>query len=160
MGTNYFLQKPIANYCEHCGRSNPPERLHIGKSSMGWCFGLHVYPDQGINNYEQDWLRILWGEGTIVDEYGDTLKSNEMCAIITKRLSSKIWNSNWWAPKPFGTKLDGSRSFLPGYSSEAEFHQSNHSQRGPNGLLRHRIDHSHCIGHGSGTWDYIIGDFS
>lgn len=31
---------------------------------------------------------------------------------------------------------------------------------GPNNLLRNQIDNRFCVGHGEGTWDYIIKDFS
>ncbi len=27
------------------------------------------------------------------------------------------------------------------------------------GVQRHTIDGSHCIGHGEGTWDYMVGEF-
>ncbi len=147
MGTNYYFRKPLTNYCEHCGRSDPTEELHIGKSSGGWCFSLHTYPEQGIHTLE-DW-EAIWPNGTILDEYGDELTKWEMLALITERSSSKAckaWDSRW-----------ASNS---GYFSEEAFHRSNHSERGPNGLLRHRIDGSHCIGHGPGTYDYIVGDFS
>lgn len=30
----------------------------------------------------------------------------------------------------------------------------------PAGLLRYEIDKRFCIGHGNGTYDYMIGDFS
>jgi hypothetical protein len=36
----------------------------------------------------------------------------------------------------------------------------NYSERGPNFLLRHRVNGRHCIGHGPGTYDYIAGEFS
>jgi hypothetical protein len=145
MGTNFYFRKPLANYCEHCGRSDPPKELHIGKSSAGWCFSLHVYPEQGIHTLD-DWGAI-WANGTIFDEYGDELTRLEMLAVITTgRSSTKDWDSRW-----------ASNS---GYFSEEAFHRSNHSERGPNGLLRHRIDGSHCIGHGPGPYDYIVGDFS
>ena len=145
MGTNYYFRKPLTNYCEHCGRSDPPEELHIGKSSGGWCFSLHVCPEQGIHTLD-DWGAI-WPNGTILDEYGDELTRLEMLAVITTgRSSTKDWDSRW--------------ALNSGYSSEEAFHRSNHSERGPNGLLRHRIDGSHCIGHGPGTYDYIVGDFS
>jgi hypothetical protein len=158
MGTNFYFRKPLANYCEHCGRSDPPKELHIGKSSAGWCFGLHVYPEQGIHTLG-DW-EAIWPNGTIFDEYGDELSHSTMLQVITGRVSKKDWNSDWWAPRPFGTTLDGKPFVLSGYDSEADFHRSNHSERGPNGLLRHRIDGSHCIGHGPGPYDYIVGDFS
>jgi hypothetical protein len=158
MGTNYYFRKPLTNHCEHCGRSNPPEELHIGKSSGGWCFALHVIPENDICSLA-DW-EALWPTGTIVDEYGDELSPNAMLRVITGRLSSKCWDSDWWAPQSLGTTLDGNPFMLPGYDSEEYFHRSNHSERGPNGLLRHRIDGHHCIGHGFVTYDYIAGDFS
>jgi len=34
------------------------------------------------------------------------------------------------------------------------------SWNGPNELLRHKIDGTFCIGHGPGTYDYLIGYFS
>ena len=41
MGTNYYLHKKPP--CEACGHEPAP--LHIGKSSGGWCFSLHVIPE-------------------------------------------------------------------------------------------------------------------
>ena len=63
MGTNYYLVKG-----EHYPESDPahplsgilkpgtggPLKIHIGKSSGGWCFSLHVYPDHGIHTLA-DW---------------------------------------------------------------------------------------------------------
>ena len=142
MGTNYYLhQKPD---CECCGR--PYEPLHIGKSSHGWCFALHVDPEAGINTID-DW-RPRWTEqgAFIHDEYGETISIAEMELIIAARLGRTDWDGKpWWG------------SF---YTSESDFHAKNYSERGPNGLLRHRIDGQHCIGHGDGTWDHITGSFS
>ncbi len=45
------------------------------------------------------------------------------------------------------------------YLGEADFHIKNQSFRGPNNLLRHKINR-YCIGHGAGTWDLIVGEFS
>jgi hypothetical protein len=47
-----------------------------------------------------------------------------------------------------------------GYDSWLQFHQMNHSEKGPKGLLRHKIEGGHCIKHGVGTWDCILGEFS
>lgn len=114
MGTNYYLHtKPD---CECCGRDFPP--MHIGKSSGGWCFSLHVMPEDNINTLE-DW-RELWRqpESFIRNEYSEKVPIEEMEKIITNR---------------------SYRGGIP---------------------LRHELDKRHCVGHGSGTWDYIIGDFS
>jgi hypothetical protein len=77
MGTNYYL---IENDCPLCKRH---DEKHIGKSSAGWNFALHVYPDENINNLE-DWIQ-KFKLGDIVNEYGEGLSINEMVSIITKR---------------------------------------------------------------------------
>ena len=38
MGTNYYWQE--SEPCAACGRGY--EQVHVGKSSAGWCFSLHV----------------------------------------------------------------------------------------------------------------------
>jgi hypothetical protein len=70
MGTNYYLRKPEGETCEHCGRADRYEELHIGKSSAGWkfCFDnwykeipsfdawkeiLNKYPDKIFNEYNE-----------------------------------------------------------------------------------------------------------
>jgi hypothetical protein len=111
MGTNYYVE--VQPPCECCGRGY--EHKHIGKSSAGWCFSLHVYPDEGINTLE-DWKEYL-KDKVIKNEYGGIVTLDELLRCITKR---------------------------------------NH----PSGLSRHVIDSRFCIGHGEGTWDYLIGDFS
>jgi hypothetical protein len=140
MGTNYYLHSPV---CECCGRSDEP--LHIGKSSAGWCFSLHVIPERGLNTLD-DWkelwaIRANQGQLKIVDEYERTLTADEMTKIITER------------------KADESGAVPFGYSSWHSFHYANCSEWGPNNLLRQRLGHS-CVGHGEGTWDYIDGEFS
>lgn len=147
MGTNYYFKKPFA------------KPLHIGKSSAGWCFSLHVMPEKGINSIF-DWILVLTKPGRILDEYGSTLTRQELIDRIADRSWPKDWEDDWWGPKQFGTQSDGTPFTLPGCSSEAHFHSSSNSQRGPNGLLRHRVDGVHCVGHGEGTWDYIAGEFS
>ncbi len=136
MGTNYYVKSEI---CKTCGKSD--EDLHIGKSSGGWCFSLHVHPDLDINNLD-DWKRYLNSNlVTIVDEYGDI--------VSFERLMSNITERKW-----------GRKRGPYGYLNWPEFHRDNHSEDGPNGLLRHKIDNQHCIGHGNGTYDYMIGEFS
>lgn len=138
MGTNYYLYgKPP---CESCGR--PHERKHIGKSSGGWCFSLHVMPEDGINDID-DWERLWSAPGSyIADEYGERVSVEEMRVVIMARAHEERWCKTPW-----------------GYSSWDHFHQSNHSEPGPAGLLRHRIG-PHCVKHGAGTWDCIPGEFS
>jgi len=65
MGMNYYVEEKPA--CECCGCKY--EQIHIGKSSAGWCFSLHVIPEMGLNNLE-DWVNFL-KDKAIVDEYDD-----------------------------------------------------------------------------------------
>jgi len=142
MGTNYYYIKPASKPCPHCGRFDVKEGRHIGKSSGGWCFALHVYPEEGISTLK-DWQCLFDIENSIIrDEYGDQCPKETMVDIIANR----NWGNN--------------RRHPYGYESWADFYAQNNSQPGPNGLCRSRIDGVHCIGHGEGTWDYIIGDFS
>lgn len=127
MGTNFYLHE---NICQVCGRFN--ER-HIGKSSYGWCFGLHIYPDERINSLE-DW-KLLFDSGEIYDEYGRRVSKDEMIDIITNRSH-------------------------PDSNENDEWYAQNHAERGPNNLARSKIDGVLCVGHGEGTWDYLVGDFS
>lgn len=132
MGTNYYLH--TKSPCETCGRHDDP--LHIGKSSAGWCFSLHVMPEDGINDLA-DWVR-LWSEPSarIINEYGDEVTAEEMMQTITDR----FWQKNCTLPPLW--------------------YSQNDAEPGPNGLARHRLDHRHCIQHGAGTWDCIVGEFS
>ena len=153
MGTNFYLQKGSCANCRHM-----PESTHLGKSSSGWCFGLHVYPECGIHDLPEllDWLKGELGYlkrppqdwPKIVDEYGQVHTLESFLEAVTKRQSARRigegWDGEWWGSW---------------YQSEQHFHDSNHSLRGPSGLLRHRVDGGHCVGHGAGTWDLIVGEF-
>ncbi len=80
MGTNYYLHRDC---CPHCGRGD--DRLHIGRSSAGWCFALHVDHEEGINSLD-DW-KAIWSlpNAKIIDEYGRQHTPEEMLATITER---------------------------------------------------------------------------
>ena len=134
MGTNYYLyEKPS---CKECGR--PYEAKHIGKSSAGWCFSLHVIPEEGINDLE-DWKKLWNRRGAeIGDEYGHNLTISEMLSIITKR------------------------SRIAKHDESAQWYRDNEAIPDPSGLglVRQRIDGKFCIGHGKGTWDLLVGEFS
>lgn len=132
MGTNYYIAfKP----CICCGRSE--EDYHIGKSSCGWCFSLHVEPYARINNLDD--VIDLMDRGTITNENGRVLSKEEMLSIITERKG----RSDDLSPEEF-----------------EEFCRENRCESGPNNLMRSKVDGSHCIGHGEGTWDLISGEFS
>ena len=119
------------------------EIIHIGKSSGGWCFSLHILPDFGIHDLP-DWEPMIRDhENKILNEYEEEIKPDDMMAVITNRGRKCDWTD-----APYG------------YESWEQFHKQNHSAAGPNGLLRHRIDGHHCTKHGAGTWDCLPGDFS
>lgn len=80
MGTNYYLEEKSP--CECCNRGY--DNLHIGKSSMGWVFSLHVIKGEieTLDQWKDRWSK----EGVrIVNEYGDTLTPDEMLKVITNR---------------------------------------------------------------------------
>ena len=111
MGTNYFLYRK--------NKDDPLiEKLHICKSSVGWCFSLHVMPEENIRRLS-DWQRVLVQPNVlyIKNEYDEIVTVEHLTDIITKRA------------------LNGQK------------------------LQRHVIDHRHCIGHGKGSYDYIVGWF-
>lgn len=131
MGTNYYLYEK--QDCECCGR--PFDPLHIGKSSGGWCFTLHIIPGDRINTLD-DWRELWHKPGTVIrDEYGKTVSMFEIEEIITAR--------EW-----------------PARQTSKLWFKENSAERGPNNLARHKIDGVFCIGHGEGPWDYVVGEFS
>jgi hypothetical protein len=84
MGTNFTYIRET-NKCSHCHRFDKVER-HIGKSSAGWVFFLHVYPEDKIFNL-LDWVAEFVKPGSrIVDEYGKFHTPGRMFDIITQRV--------------------------------------------------------------------------
>lgn len=84
MGTNYY-HVTGSSRCDHCGRGGEIDKKHIGKSSVGWAFMLHVYPEEKIYNLE-DWIdRIKLLGGKIYNEYDDEITLNCLYQIITDR---------------------------------------------------------------------------
>lgn len=136
MGMNYYHVFPMES-CPACGApAATKDRRHIGLSAGGWVFLLHVYPDAGIKTLD-DWRRVWSRPNThIEDEYGSLVDLSEMEDRVMER------------------------SFLRKQPPDAEMLRQNNAVLGPNGLLRWCIDGERVIGHGEGTWDYCVGDFS
>lgn len=141
MGTNYYsVRREVAEREDFHGESLSQlsvgeDVLHIGKSSGGWCFSLHVIPELGINSL-RDWVVVFIDpERVMFNEYYERVGLEEIMGVITARS---------WRDRPPWDEKQLAR---------------NYAEQGPNNLVRHRIGH-HCIGHGEGTWDYITGHFS
>jgi hypothetical protein len=136
MGTNFYFHH---NVCKCCKRSDV---MHIGKSSGGWCFLLHVgLPDDDVPQTLEAWKEKFKEPNSFIEnEYGERLEPDEMLAMILERS---------WAHKGH-YEHDNWSAFL----------NLNNAVQGPNNLLRSKIDMCHCIGHGDGTYDLIIGEFS
>jgi hypothetical protein len=132
MMSNYYLIKGThEKICPHCGSTTKElVKLHIGKSTVGWCFSLHVIPEDGINSLD-DWIQ-LFEHFKIIDEENNEVHPSDMIRKITNRR---------------------------GISYNDEYIKTHGAIRGPDNLLRSKID-GFCIGHGEGTFDYFIGDFS
>lgn len=95
MGTNFYLyDKPDCPIC-----TRPFEERHIGKSSGGWCFSLHVIPEDGIETLD-DWV-VEWSKpGALIrNEYGEKFTPEEMLLIVTSR--------NWRGGPPKRHDIDG-----------------------------------------------------
>lgn len=145
MGTNYFSVKrgledldPDAFWeRRQDGDPEADDILHIGKSSVGWCFSLHIIPELGIHDLD-DWIRVfIEPDRVIINEYRERLDLTEIMRIITARGRNRLEPDGW-------TPDDYKRSF---------------AEPGPNGLTRHALGHG-CVKQGEGTWDCITGYFS
>jgi hypothetical protein len=136
MGTNFYAVFPAETQpCPTCGQPHLTiPRWHIGKSSGGWCFSLHVGSDREpeIPKNLEEW-KVVWQTARIENEYGDVFSPEEMEKIITQRKWSGQ-KDDWWFER-------------------------NQAIVGPNNLARHPIGRG-CIGHGEGTYDLVTGSFS
>lgn len=96
MGTNYYFVKgehypeydydhPLNGLLKY-GTGRPP-MIHIGKSSGGWCFSLHVMPEQNIRNLA-DWKALadrLIAEGWhIEDEYRERHTLDQLWEVVER----------------------------------------------------------------------------
>ena len=162
MGTNYYLIQKNTDRDESCEVSkmlDPSHTLmHIGKSSGGWCFSLHVYPERQIHNWD-NWKSFLQteyleseAEFVLVDEYYQSISLSYLFTVIEDRSNSTTWEEH-------EQYVTDPQSLFGRYNSLQAYLDKNGAIKGPNNLMRHKIDGNHCIGHGEGPYDYIIGEF-
>lgn len=137
MGTNYY-------YIRHPVFGLDKKDLHIGKSSLGWCFSLHVIPEEGLTSLDA-WKNLFYrGFGHIESEYGERISADEMLEVILVRQRRIPLQESWKSM---------------GYKSLEDMLEKNHAEVGPNGLLSHKVDGIHCVGKGNGTYNHIAGHF-
>ena len=116
MGTNYYLKKESPSKCVTCKHDPDEKVLHIGKSSYGWCFSLHIIPEEGINSLD-DW-KAAWGASgaKILNEYDEEVLPEDMLKIITTRGPGK-WSPEGMEPhrhSPFHSENPGTVREGPG----------------------------------------------
>lgn len=86
MGTNFYVKLPEKNKCDHCGRVDAAEEIHIGKFSMGWKFGFNPR----FNSFGE-WMEFLRGHANkIYDEYGKQMPFDEFLEMVV-RAQDGIW---------------------------------------------------------------------
>jgi hypothetical protein len=121
-----FYWVPVVDFT---GRLIKP--ISLGVSSNGWCFALHVYPERGLNTLD-DWLLLLNRPGSgVFDERHTLNRLSDVLMCIRDR---------WTEPIDRGEK----------------FYRDQYAEPGPCGMLRHKVMPGHCVGHGEGTWDYMV----
>lgn len=129
MSTNYYWHEKPAP-CHACGHDKS-KVLHIGKSSMGWVFMLHVDPEEGLNTL-RDW-QDRWTESgsKIISQYGTGIGIDQMNDIILDRENT----CGVWSVKK---------------------QQENRAISGPNGLYR---GFSNSTPADNATYDFVSGEF-
>jgi len=129
MGTNYYYTTNLLEL----------DPIHIGKSSYGWAFALHIYPDIRTLN---DWIE-KWKTGQIYDEYGREIAHEAMMSLILNRQPNHNIRT--------GHNVDM-------YGSFEKFLEQNYAiYKDEENFLR--VNDKYCVGHGD-TWDLVERDFS
>lgn len=139
------------------------QRIHIGKSSMGWHFGLCIYPEYGINTLD-DWIKLFRSFGnTIVDEEDRELKTSEMIDRIEdrKQFEFEKYESEQEYEKAVVDNYNNINKTInifrhKIYNSYDEVLMDNHACRGLNGLWRRQKDQYTNYPIPDGTYDLII----
>jgi len=155
MGLNFYLvyNEKIDSICPCCEHKTTKDKeLHLGKSSNGWTFALHVYPEQGIHTWGDvlyEALQATGKGGWIKDEYGTEVEIDMFVDIVTERSSHYTIEHN----------IAIATAYNIWYKDVADFLRKKEAVAGPNNLLRPKIGNG-CIGHGDGTYDYLVGEFS
>lgn len=139
------------------------QKIHIGKSSIGWHFGLCIYPECGINTLD-DWIKLFRSFGNIiVDEENRELKTSEMLDRIEdrKQLEFEKYESEDQYEKAVVENYNNINKTISifkhkTYTNYDEILMENHACRGLNGLWRRQKDQYTSYPIPDGTYDLII----
>jgi hypothetical protein len=85
MGSNYYFK---TNHCLMCDRC---DRRHIGKSSHGWPFIFRKWDDDTFKVHSwREWLLKFESNGSIEDEYGESVSVNQFINLVSIKQSNPI----------------------------------------------------------------------
>lgn len=150
MGTNYYVKTGKKIFYNGF---DVDEILHIGKSSHGWYFSLHVIPWKNINTL-RDWLPYLQG-GEIHNEYGEYIPFEVMLNAIKQTGDAQLghWGLKDTKEEPH-TKYEQYVGYRV-YQGECGLHyvqEDSHSLS-----IKHTLPDETDI---KGLYVYVEGDFS
>lgn len=137
----------ISYYWFPDNQQRPGEEVHIGKSLRGWYFWLEVYPaghpTVGVINTLADW-RAVWDRG------GSLVRNEDVKSRLTPAQMEDLVRNG--ATKPI--VVQDRAAWLTKLGAEEASNGLVRLQVGPGvGSITPR-----CIGHGTGLWDYCVGN--
>ncbi|MGX7709216.1 hypothetical protein [Methylobacterium sp. Gmos1] len=116
METSYYVDiEPTFTCCK-----KDSEKLHIGKSSLGWEFLFVPYPEHGLTSFAA-WKEYLQSR-EIVDEYGRVVSLADFVSLVEAKKGG--WNSQTAPASAWGpSRRDCERPDAEGYRfiNTAEF---------------------------------------
>lgn len=155
MGTNYYAVFDEKDVLPAPACDDGPNIVHLGKSSIGWRFSLHVYPEQGIMNLLDVMSDILFTARRIQDEYKVNYTIAEFLEIVTERERKVTYPIDIPAPlQSYIYRIHNREDLVEYYRDHLGYELDDKN------LIIHPIDRDHCIGNAKNrTFDFIIGQF-
>lgn len=88
MGTNYYAR---INKCESCGRF---DKIHIGKSSIGWRFAVEIH-EEYYKSLEELWKFLDKLDVELFNEYGERKDIEEFFNLIENKKDGRSRFENY-----------------------------------------------------------------